>query len=332
MRPGRSAGVGLLTRWRRGCGGLLALVIALAASPVQALSLSELKSVSALGEPLRLELIIEAERDIPPKVRLLPAGENGRIDLESLRFQLEPIDREHQRLLILSSRPVWEPAIELSVEVAHDQMRIRRDLSVLLDLPGTAVATTRPVVPRRAAAAPVAVPVADDVPVAIVAAAEPVAPRVASTPRKSPRRSSPSAAITLQPPPPRFQLSERLSDNWAELIALPAPAASSLPEPEPSESTGAMSRIDASPLVAVQAAERPAAAAARVTATRVSVPALPPLDERIQRARSIDDAGSLSVESPWLLFFLMAGLATAMFLQARRLRRQMMREGELLPA
>ena len=329
MRRGRLSCVGS-SCGLRAAQGLLALAFALGVSTTaQALSLSELKSVSAIGEPLRLELIIEAERDIPPKVRLLPFGDNGRIDLESLRFQLEPIDRDHQRLLILSSRPVWEPAIELSVEVAHDQMRIRRDLSVLLDLPDTAAPALANLASPRASP----MVAASMAPEAVIEAASEAAaasppPRSVSMPRKTTRRSAAPAAVALQPPPPRFQLSHRLSDNWAELVAGPAPAASAVPE--------SVSGFNVSPLAEAQAAapERAVAAARSVSEpspapTRAVVSAL---DEQVQRARSIDDAGSLYIQSPWLLFSLLAGLATAMFLQARRLRRQMMREDELVPA
>lgn len=320
-RPGRS----LLRAARFGA----ALALAGTATDAIALSLGESAVRSSLGEPLQVELQIESDPQLGglPVARLLNADGSEAVTIRgagvgNIRLEIEAIDDVRQRLRIRSTQPVWEPLLNLRVEVSQASMRIVRDLPVLIDPPSL----DEPARETRVAEAidtPAAEPLPATAPTATAAA-------VTGTPPSAPKRRSPKPATpapqpqieTAAEPLRRFTLSATLSpESLAWLEIHPSPRAAEAPAPTE------LADADA-------AEQRPIRAAATGVAQALTVvpsaSASMPLSERMDaRLRSADletvsaAERGLPMGSPWRVFAFMAALSTLLFAWARRMRKRM---------
>ena len=150
---------------------LIAAGLLLAPLSVNAAGLGKLTVTSALGQPLRAEAEILADKkdDLASFVARLASQDayrDAKVDratvLTNLKFSIEKKSGGQPFLKITSIQPVNEPFLELLVELNWSTGRLMREYSILLDPPG--YSETQPV-------APVAVPIVKALP------AEPVAPQ-----------------------------------------------------------------------------------------------------------------------------------------------------------
>ena len=161
----------------RGLAALLALSVALAGAPVQALGLGGVLQQSALGQPLRLvvQVIAAPGEELAAdcfRLATTPRETDGIPQIAFARVALERTPTGAQ-LVIASSRPVNDPVVRVSVQAGCDPI-VRRDYTLLMDPP------------------------AIDPPQA-VAVAEAVAPAAPSAPMAAEGATAPSAAAA--PPP-----------------------------------------------------------------------------------------------------------------------------------
>ncbi|HLA36798.1 MAG TPA: FimV/HubP family polar landmark protein, partial [Rhodocyclaceae bacterium] len=179
-----------------------ALAVAMAALPLAATSphvhaagLGKIVVYSALGQPLRAELEVSANRDeaqsLIAKVASPDAFRAAGIDyapaLVNLHFSRELKERGGRRYIEISSdRPLNEPFVDMLIELSWASGRLVREYTFLLD-PPDAPAKTAP-----AAAAAIAPP-------------ETRQPRAAETPpvaETRPVAPRPAVSVTLAPPSP----------------------------------------------------------------------------------------------------------------------------------
>ena len=137
---------------------VIAAAIAVLPLASHAAGLGKITVLSGLGQPLKAEIEVTANRDeLPSLLAKVAAAESFRqagIDyspmLGTLRFSREVKERGGRRYLELSSdRPLNEPFIDMLVELSWASGRLVREYTFLLDPPG--------LVPK-AAPAPVAAP------------------------------------------------------------------------------------------------------------------------------------------------------------------------------
>ena len=311
----------------QGLAGGAALL--LASTSAFALGLSDAQVESALGQRLHLELLISSDEPEAPAVSL-QADSLGNLQNSALSSELEALGPQQWRLHIYSAQPVWEPAVNLTVEVAQNRTRMRRALSVLLD-PSTATRIARGKVEVAAvgaidATADLAPPAADgDAPQAspVIAPAASSEARKAQAPRgrhsrSSHRMASDELAPQASPLPPqvlaRFQLSGGLSTRSLQLIASGEAVQADAEADTPAETPSAAPADAGTPIAHPALLGSPSLS---------SIPS--DVEQRVAAAR---DAGrdAFFVDQPVKVFFVLALCAVLLFGQARRLRRQMMAE------
>lgn len=194
------------------CAPVLALCMPL---PIFALSLGEPELRSTLYQPLemRLPLQLDGLQADEINVSLVPESEYAKLgaselnilDPAGLQFEIQTGDTDQAWLNIRSSRSMREPIVEIPLRLQAGATQLVRLLTVLLDIPGTAL----PAAPAPARSrAPLARPVA--------AEARPSPPSLAPAPARPAARRKASR-------PARFVLSESLSLGFAPLPSLPAP-------------------------------------------------------------------------------------------------------------
>ncbi|MBI5109951.1 MAG: pilus assembly protein [Rhodocyclales bacterium] len=153
---------------------LLAAALAVLPLATNAAGLGKINVLSALGQPLRAELEVTANRDealsLVARVASVEAFRQAGIEyspaLINLRFSKEIKERGGRRFIELTTdRPLNEPFIDMLVELNWASGRLVREYTFLLDPPDLLVKA--PPVP-----APVAPPVADVKPAAKPAAAD----------------------------------------------------------------------------------------------------------------------------------------------------------------
>lgn len=344
---------------RRKGGSLLRVALATLAvagpQTAAALSLGESVVRSSLGQPLRVELGIESDPRAGglPEARLVNAdGTETWIvqgaGLGSVRLEVEAIDDVRQRLRIRSTQPVWEPLITLRIEVTQASMRIVREVPILIDPPAAEAPAPEPAAMPAVAAAAIDTPRLESLrmaPVLSAAAAPAVAEAEAAEPPAPPappvkRRQAPQA----RPAPPeepareplrRFTLTTALStESLAWLEIHPSPRAAP-PSSEPIE-VAAKTADSAAETDTVEAEAEPkiqtAAAGVAKALTVVPSASASMLAGQMETRLTTGAPGpvqaaerGLPMGSPWRVFGVMALLAFAVFVYARRMRKWMTR-------
>lgn len=308
-------------------GVAAALLMLIAALPAAALSLGTPEILSSLGEPLRLDVTIESDRSSGgmPVARLINADGSEAWAVAgvagAIRLDIVALDDVHQRLQIRSSLPVWEPLLMLRVEVSQATMRIVRELPVLLDPPSTEAPVAAGVAGTADESAAI------DTRIALTSTPPPIeAAQAAETtpaPREKPARNKPRAAepadFTL--PAPRFQLAAALSTySLAWLRDNPEPVAATA-------EIGSDSAVDEEPVETAEESTAPSTARAPLPEERTVVkPAEKPQSAPLA---AIPPRG-LPMGSPWLVLLIMLAVTVGLFAYARRMRRSMMSDGELM--
>ncbi len=293
-----------------------ALLLLGANLPAAALSLGDYEVRSTLGEPLRLELAIESDRSAGgmPAARLIDANGSetwtaAGVAPGGIRMEVVAIDDIHQRLLIRSTLPVWEPLITLRVEVTQASMRVVRELPILLDPPSAQGAAGQDIEwtdERSQQIGVIDASAALHMPSTVSGIDPQIVEERRTRPRNIPRASTPSSPRTAEAPVPRFQLAAVLSSDslaWLEV------------NPEPGVGEAVVETVSPEPVSTIS--EEPAE-----TDAGIAEPPRPV--ERTPAATSTAYPRGLPMGSPWRVFFFMAALATALFAYARRLRLRMM--------
>ena len=117
-------------------GRLLLLPLAALAGVAQAIGLGEISQQSALGAPLRVVVPVIAgtvEELAGECVRIVPAqrGGDGIPDVRDARIALERT-AAGARIVVISSRPVDEPVLKLTLQAGCDSV-VRREYVLLMD-------------------------------------------------------------------------------------------------------------------------------------------------------------------------------------------------------
>jgi len=187
-----------------------AVLLALAGTNAQALSLGRITVHSALGEPLRAEIDIpeitsEEAATLKAQVAMPAAFKSAGMDyspvLPSLRMVLQKRPDGRTYLRVSGDRLVQEPFVDLIVEANWNTGRMVRDYTLLFDPPKLRA-------PEQPVAAPLVTPL--------------VTPRVTQLPRSEP---VPAARVPAAPVAPAA-------------ARQPAPVASTRPAPVPASSNG----------------------------------------------------------------------------------------------
>lgn len=163
---------------------VIAAAIAAIPFPAVAAGLGQITVMSALGQPLRAEVDIQATRDELSSLTARLAGQDAfrqaGIDyapaLAGIKFAVERRANGRSVLKVSSDKPVNDPFVDMLVELNWSNGRLVREYTFLLDPPEVQAARA-PVAPVAApkAAAPAPAPVA-----APTRAAEPAAPPAAA--------------------------------------------------------------------------------------------------------------------------------------------------------
>ncbi len=120
---------------------LLALALTLPAMAVGAAGLGRLAVQSALGEPLRAEIELSASREeyasLSAHMASIEAYKNAGINysqvLAGIRFALDRHPNSQPFLKVTSERPLYEPFIDMLVELNWASDRLLREYTFLLD-------------------------------------------------------------------------------------------------------------------------------------------------------------------------------------------------------
>jgi hypothetical protein len=134
---------------------ILAGIVALPAPDGLAAVLGDVASVSAIGEPLRVEIHVQPARsdDIGNCVRIRAPSETGDGIAVLRTGHIGTIGHGAQtRIVVTQPAPIFEPAVRLALEDVCDT-RLRREYTLLLAFPGE-VATALAGAPETASARP----------------------------------------------------------------------------------------------------------------------------------------------------------------------------------
>ncbi|NGY03237.1 type IV pilus assembly protein FimV [Solimonas terrae] len=314
-------------------GSLLAI---LTCPPAFALSVSDARVESALGQALDLKMTVVGEGGEAPRA-VVRVGTLGQIAADELDTELEETATPQVWLLhVRSLHPMREPALDFDVEVSQGPTHLQRTVTVLLDPPGK---TAPPA--GLAAANPPASPASDDSEPAVAAetAVAAVAPATEPAPvhRKAAghagrhaRRASPSTPTTQGDGTQHgLQISSHLSVASLALLdgAAVSDDAGSVDSEPAAASDDRESAAAATPALAlsttVAAPRTEASHIAAAAPLPVGSPAMPvsALDPRIARARAAGPDAEF-VESSFRVFALLCLLASLLFGHAHRLRKQ----------
>ena len=178
---------------------LLLLPLAALAAVAQAIGLGEISQQSALGAPLRVVVPVLAgtvEELAGECVRIVPAqrGGDGIPDVRDARIALERT-AAGARIVVISSRPVGEPVLKLTLQAGCDSV-VRREYVLLMDpVPIDAPVARESGPPREAAAgAPAGTPATAAGTAFTPALAATGAPPTAPVPRAPARRRAAAAS------------------------------------------------------------------------------------------------------------------------------------------
>jgi pilus assembly protein FimV len=194
-----------------------------------AAGLGKLNVTSALGEPLKAEIELVAEKNevgsLAARLASPDAFERAGLAysklMTSVKVSIEKRSGGEPYVLLTSTQPVTEPFVDLLVELTWSSGRISREFTALLDPPSVIAEREK----QKAAAAEVRAAPAQPQP-----KAEPVPEPAAETPKPEVETPKPETASAAQPPIPAP----------AEPGPAPAPSApevSSVPSP-PVETIG----------------------------------------------------------------------------------------------
>lgn len=143
---------------KRAAALAVASFISLAPLVVEAAGIGKLTVLSGLGQPLRAELVVSANREeiagmtarLAPQDAFRQAGVEYAPVLLDLRFTLDKRPNGQSVIKVTSVRPVNEPFLDFLVELNWSTGRLVREYTFLLDPPDIAVAqSARPVVEAR---------------------------------------------------------------------------------------------------------------------------------------------------------------------------------------
>jgi len=143
---------------KRAAALAVASFISLAPLVAEAAGIGKLTVLSALGQPLRAELVVSANREeiagmtarLAPQDAFRQAGIEYVPVLLDLRFALDKRPNGQPVVKVTSVRPVNEPFLDFLVELNWSTGRLVREYTFLLDPPDIAVAqSARPVVEAR---------------------------------------------------------------------------------------------------------------------------------------------------------------------------------------
>ena len=205
---------------------LLAAALAVLPLATNAAGLGKINVLSALGQPLKAELEVTANRDetlsLVARVASIESFRQAGIEyspaLLNLRFSKEIKERGGRRYIELSTdRPLNEPFIDMLVELSWASGRLVREYTFLLDPPELA---------QKAPPAPVVTP-----PVAPEPAKLAVKPAAEAQTRPVPESRPPVATEKLAVPPAKQLAATRsvvAGDTLGKIAAQTAPAGVSL--------------------------------------------------------------------------------------------------------
>ncbi|PKO89855.1 MAG: hypothetical protein CVU16_11260, partial [Betaproteobacteria bacterium HGW-Betaproteobacteria-10] len=143
---------------KRAAALAVASFLSLAPWVAEAAGIGKLTVLSALGQPLRAELVVSANREeiagmaarLAPQDAFRQAGVEYAPVLLDLRFALDKRANGQSVVKVTSVRPVNEPFLDFLVELNWPTGRLVREYTFLLDPPDIAVAqSARPVVEAR---------------------------------------------------------------------------------------------------------------------------------------------------------------------------------------
>ena len=175
-----------------------AVISALVVAHASAAGLGKLTVLSAIGQPLRAEIELNAvsaeeARNLQPKLASMDAFRQANIEfnptLQSLRFAVEQRGGR-QFIRITTAQPISEPFVDVLLELNSASGRLVREYTFLLDPP-----ELRNVQPAQMAAASVTAPA----PVAVPVRPEPVQ----ATPRAENAARQPKSQPSGTPAPVR---------------------------------------------------------------------------------------------------------------------------------
>ncbi len=201
------------------------LVAALACTPLfaQAAGLGRITVLSALGQPLKAELEVTANRDelnsLAAKLASADAFRLAGIEyvpaLTAMHFSREIKERSGKRYIeITTDRPLNEPFVDMLVELSWASGRLVREYTFLLDPPGLPAPVPAAVVAPEVKATPVAPPA----PI-VEKAPEPTLPTPVSDVAVTPKPAiAPSRTVTKAPAPVVEKLAPVTSSDRTRLV------------------------------------------------------------------------------------------------------------------
>lgn len=296
----------------------LLLMTSLAVSTTAgAVSLSDAQMRSRLGQRLDLRLELQHAPGEAPSIRLAPAADYARLGIDppsrqmgELSVEREAIAEGREQIRVRSSNRVSEPILTLLLEVREGNTRLIREFTTFVDppsgspLPGAeSIAAAPPVSPLLGALTlePSLPAAAAPARPARAARSEPEPAAAASPGVAAAAARAPAAAL---PPLPRFRLDEGRAGSHADTqVAIAAV-------------TAAWLRREFGAAADERKTDAADSAAAPVSLAR-STPA--PITARPLNTRN-------APPPPWRSFLVLVAVTVGIFVYARRLRQQLMKQ------
>ena len=231
-----------------------AMAAALAATALVPLSahaagLGRITVLSSLGQPLKAELEVTANRDeltslaakLAPAEAFRVAGIEYASALSTLRFSREVKERGGKRYVeITTDRPVNEPFIDMLVELSWGSGRLVREYTFLLDPPELAQKAPPPVVAPPEARPIESLPIQSAVQAPVVAPTELRTTPAIQTP---PVRATAPAPIEARPKPLATETVPAAKKSAPLAAPAPAPAKTAAPATRETKSGDTLGKI-----------------------------------------------------------------------------------------
>jgi pilus assembly protein FimV len=218
-----------------------AVISALVVVHASAAGLGKLTVLSAIGQPLRAEIELNAvsadeARNLQPKLASMDAFRQANIEfnptLQSLRFAVEQRGGR-QFIRITTAQPISEPFVDVLLELNSANGRLVREYTFLLDPPElrsvqpAQMAVAAPVATTRTVPEPVeATPRADSG--SRPARSQPASPPAAARERAQPRERAPVAARAPNGNSPGTEYQVRAGDSLSKIATRTKPDGISL--------------------------------------------------------------------------------------------------------
>lgn len=313
-------------------GALCAILISPAAL---ALSISDARVASMLGQRLDAEMTVIGDDSEPPHISVSNSA-IGALKPDELQIELEASGQHTWLLHLRSLRPLREPALKFDVQVSQSGIRVQRVVTMLLDPPGSTPASPRLAEPAAPAVVPS--PVEDDpgLPAANPTPVDDDGTSAAAAVRHKARRHAShrtAQAVAVAPTPAAITHDERHNGlRLSTRLSVTDPAMLDEIEADTAEpATADDGELASLPTLELSTALLPSVLesshAAELPSPTDSVrPAgTGEIDMRIAAARAAG-RDALFLESPLKVFALLCLLAGLLYGQAHRLRKQIVRE------